>query len=115
MNNRLHRIQNWPELARSANWSVAVLAKNCCVSVRTLERHFFKEIGKSPYKWLTENRQLQGDKMLQDGFSIKEVAGNLGYKYATHFSRDFKVHSGHCPTSKPIISPGNKADVVIWS
>jgi transcriptional regulator GlxA family with amidase domain len=100
MSSRLHHIQNWPELARSANWSVAVLATNCRVSVRTLERHFLTNFEKSPHSWLSENRRCLGDKMLQAGCTVKEVAGSLSYKHATHFSREFKTHTGHSPTAR---------------
>jgi transcriptional regulator GlxA family with amidase domain len=88
MSSRLHRIQNWPELARSANWSVAVVAKNCSVSVRTLERYFLMQLGESPKSWLKQQRQLHAVKLLQDGRSVKETAAYLGYKYAHHLSRD---------------------------
>jgi transcriptional regulator GlxA family with amidase domain len=45
MGKRLDRINDWPELERAVNWSVAALAKQCDVSLRTLERHFTKEFG----------------------------------------------------------------------
>jgi transcriptional regulator GlxA family with amidase domain len=57
MNSKLNHVKNWPELAQAANWSAAILAKKCGVSVRTLERHFLKEMGKSPKAWLAETRQ----------------------------------------------------------
>jgi len=100
MNNRLHRIQNWPELAHEAKCCAATLAKNCGVSLRTLERHFLKEMGKCPKTWLSEQRQQQADKMLKDGLSVKETAANLGYKHSTHFSRDYKSYAEYCPTDK---------------
>jgi transcriptional regulator GlxA family with amidase domain len=50
MNSRVHQIQNWPELARQADWSVALLARNRPVSVRTLERYFLKSETSSNYE-----------------------------------------------------------------
>jgi transcriptional regulator GlxA family with amidase domain len=52
MNGRLHQIQNWSELAHEAKWSAAALAKKCGVSLRTLERHFLKAMGRRPQTWL---------------------------------------------------------------
>lgn len=98
MNTKLNQIQNWPELAREAKWSAATLARNCGVSLRTLQRHFLKEMGKSPRLWLAEQRQLEAIKVLKKCSCVKEAASNLGYKHTHHFSRDFKAHWGHCPT-----------------
>lgn len=100
MNKRLHQIQNWPERAQAANWRAATLAKNCDVSMRTLERHFLKEMGKSPKKWLLEQRHQKADKLLQAGLSVKETAVSLDYKHQSHLTNGFKKHWGYCPTDK---------------
>jgi AraC-like DNA-binding protein len=94
----LTQIKNWPELARQANGSVTALAKQCGVSVRTLERHFLKQMGKSPKVWLIEQQQDDAVEVLKKCTCIKEAAANLGYKHTQHFSRDFKAFWGYCPT-----------------
>jgi AraC-like DNA-binding protein len=98
MNTRLNHIQNWAGLAREANWSTAALAKKCGVSVRTLERCFLKQKGKSPKTWLAEQRHLMAIELLHYGSSVKEVAGHLGYKNQHHFSREFKKQNGYAPS-----------------
>jgi AraC-like DNA-binding protein len=100
MNNRLHQIQNWPELGQQAKWCAATLAKDCGVSLRTLERYFLKEFGKSPKAWLLDQRHQEGDKLLKVGLSVKETAASLDYKHSTHLSRDYKGYAGCCPTDK---------------
>jgi AraC-like DNA-binding protein len=100
MSLRLRYIQNWPELALEANWRAATLAKQQGVSLRTLERYFLKQKGKSPKAWLLEQRRQKADKLLQAGLSVKEAAARLDYKHSTHLSRDYKEHLGCCPTSK---------------
>jgi AraC-like DNA-binding protein len=100
MKKRLHQIQNWPELAREANWCAATLAKNCGVSLRTLERYFLKEMGKCPKAWLSEQRQQRANELIQGGSSVKETAGNLDYKHTHHFARDFKGYWGYYPANK---------------
>jgi AraC-like DNA-binding protein len=98
MNTKLKHIDIRPELAQQAKWSASMLAKICGVSVRTLERHFHKQMGKTPKKWLTQKRQSQADELLRDGKTVKETATIIGYKCAQHFSRGFKKYWGYCPT-----------------
>jgi len=97
---QLLQIQNWPERARAAKWCASTLAKHCGVSLRTLERHFLKEMGKHPKAWLSEQRQQQALELVRDGSSIKETAGLLDYKHSTHFSRAYKGQWGCSPTEK---------------
>jgi AraC-like DNA-binding protein len=97
MNTRLNQVQNWPELARAANWSASALARRCGVSVRTLERYFLRNMGKSPKVWLAEKRQLLAIELLREGSTVKETAGRTGYNHASTFSREFKKHWGSCP------------------
>ena len=106
MNSKLKHIQNWLALARQANWSVTALAKLCCVSRDTLRRHFFRQMGKGPKAWLTEQRHHQAIELLRDGSSIKETAACLGYKQQTNFSRKFKDYWGTCPSLQPPLDPG---------
>jgi AraC-like DNA-binding protein len=98
MNTRLIRIKNWSERAKETNWSVSKLASQCGVSRRSLDRYFNANLGKSPKKWLAENRQYCAISLLNAGYSIKEVAYRLGYKYPGNFSRTFRNHWGHSPT-----------------
>lgn len=86
------------ELAIQANWSVLRLAKLCGVSVRKLERDFHKMMEQSTKTWLLEQRQRLAMELLQNGWLVKEVAIELGYKHPHHFSRDFKKYWGICPT-----------------
>jgi AraC-like DNA-binding protein len=99
MNTLFNHVQDWLALARQANWSVGKLAKLCNVSTRTLERQFLKNMGKTPRGWLSEQRQHQAMRFLQDGSSVKETAARLGYKYATNFTRKFKKHRSIHPTA----------------
>ena len=98
MNSHLHQIQDRQELAQAAGWSAAALAKNHGATLRTLERYFRKNMGKSPKAWLIEQRQHRAIALLREGKSVKETAAFLGYKQATTFSREFMKHSGNYPT-----------------
>jgi AraC-like DNA-binding protein len=106
MNTKLKYPTNWPELATEAKWSASALAARCEVSMSTLERYCKSHLGKSPKKWLTENRQTLAMELLSSGKSVKEVAGCLAYSQAGQFSRDFKKYWGTAPT-KPVSSASN--------
>jgi transcriptional regulator GlxA family with amidase domain len=98
MNTKLNHIQNWSELASQANWSASALAKKCGVSVRTLHRHFLKQMDKSTKDWLAEQRQRHAVELLRKGSSIKETSACLDYKQPGSFSRGFKSHWGIRPS-----------------
>jgi transcriptional regulator GlxA family with amidase domain len=98
MNTKLNHMQDWPALAREAQWSASALAKKCGVSLRTLERHFLKQTGKSPSNWMAEQRQKQAVELLRDGNTVKATASCLGYKQPANFTRQFKDHWGVCPS-----------------
>src|ERR1035437_3409441 len=101
MNTKLKFIENWPELAREAKWSASALAKLCGVSVRTLHRHWVKQMGENTKTWLDEQRQRYALELLRAGSSIKETAFCLGYKQQTNFTRKYKDHWGVCPSMQP--------------
>src|SRR5579872_2116061 len=98
MNTRLISIQDWGEMAEQAAWSVAHLAKLCRVSVRSLERYFATEMGKSPKAWLIEQRQKRARELLRDRCTVKETAVFLSFKHSSHLTNAFKNHWGHSPT-----------------
>lgn len=99
MSRRLARITNWSERARQADWCTAQLARQCGVSVRTLERHFLRVMGQAPHAWLIEQRMAEACGLLARGLTVKETAANLGYKNPHHFTREFKKHLGYCPSA----------------
>ena len=97
MNYKLNNEQDWRELARQANWSVANLANQLAVSRRTLHRHFLEKLEQTPKTWLAKSRQKLALELLLNGFSVKETAAQLGYEYTETFSRKFKKRAGCCP------------------
>jgi AraC-like DNA-binding protein len=99
MNAKSNSSHDWLAIAKKANWSVVKFAKECNVSVRTLERNFLKNLGETPKAWLAKLRHSQAVILLQEGGTIKEVADILNYKNPHHFSREFKKQNG-CPPSK---------------
>jgi AraC-like DNA-binding protein len=105
MNTKLSHIQNWPELARQAKWSVSKLAAHCGVSKRTLRRYFLKTMCQNPKAWLAGQRQKQAIELLRDGSSVKETSSQLGYQNPETFSREFKKLCGKCPYEMALTLP----------
>jgi len=98
MSRQLTQITNWPKRAAEARWCCAALAKDCHVSLTTLERHFQETMRQCPRAWLNEERQRRACELLTDGSTVKEVANLLGYKNQHHFSFAFKKHQGFAPS-----------------
>lgn len=99
MNTKLKHVENWLELAKEADWSAAKMAEMCNVSVRTLERYFLQQMQKPPKAWLIDQRQKRAMKLLNTGFSVKQVTSELNYQHASTFSREFKKFWKVCPTN----------------
>lgn len=76
MSQRLEHITNWHEVACRAKWSPAEMARECGVSLRTLERRFVRRMGKTPQAWLTEERMARAHELLTEGFSVRRRLGN---------------------------------------
>ncbi|MGO8931110.1 MAG: helix-turn-helix domain-containing protein [Limisphaerales bacterium] len=98
MNNpRLQRIQDWPQLAHNAKYSVKGLAEDCKLSVRGLERFFLLAVRDSPRRCLKRLRMQKAVELLGDGSNVSETAFYLGYADSSHFSREFKKYYGFAP------------------
>jgi AraC-like DNA-binding protein len=87
---RLDSIADWEIHARGANYSVAKLAQNVGVSRRQLDRYFTNVLGSRPKAWLDDLKMEDALQLIRSGMIVKEVALQLGFKHATHFSRGFR-------------------------
>jgi len=81
----------WEQLAKAAHYNVRELARLCYLSVRQLERDFNCHLGRSPQRWLNEQRLKEAQKRLLAGDPVKKVAFELGFKQPSHFCRQFKL------------------------
>jgi len=110
---RLYRIQNWPQLAHEAKYSVNGLAENCSVSVRTLEVFFLTVRRESPRCWLKRLRMERAVELLREGSNVNETAECLGHRDRSHFSREFKKHYGLAP--KPFAFRAKRAETASFA
>ncbi len=81
------------------SWRAGELAKLCGLSERHFFRRFKEATGFSPINWLRRERiSFAQAKLLKNGSSIKQIADEVGYNDVFFFSRDFKRHTGSCPS-----------------
>jgi AraC-like DNA-binding protein len=81
------------------SWRAGDLAKLCGLSERHFFRRFKQATGSSPINWLRRERiSFAQTRLLESGSSIKQIADQVGYRDVFFFSRDFKRHTGYCPS-----------------
>ena len=94
----LNHVADWGALAETARYKASALAKLSQVSIRTLDRFFDAQFGRSPQFWLDELRLIKGALLLASGNSAKSIAYALNFYDACHFTREFKRYYGCTPT-----------------
>jgi AraC-like DNA-binding protein len=95
---RLDWVQNWPQLAKKAQYNPRKLAAECHISLSQLDRYFRFRFLKTPGVWLRQVRLQEGARMLlYPGSSVKAVALELGYSDSSQFCHEFKRQFGCTP------------------
>ncbi|SHN21609.1 helix-turn-helix domain-containing protein [Mucilaginibacter sp. OK098] len=82
--------------------SVDLLAQNCNISTRTLERLFYINLGISPKEFIGIVKFRRALKILQEAHSkgkLLEIALEMGYYDHAHLTREIKKHSGLPPSA----------------
>lgn len=80
------------KLAFSCNFRSEEFALELGLSIRQLQRLFGYYIGTIPSDWLKQQKMVRSRQMLLQGYALRQVMKKLGYKYPTHFYRDFQKH-----------------------
>ncbi len=93
MNSGLDRIKDWAALAKAGRYSVTLIARQCGVSPRQLERYFHTYLHQCPHIWLHELRMKRALELVCDGTPLKRVAQELCYKDTPYFMHDFNFGS----------------------
>lgn len=96
--NPLRDVSEWLPLARRARFKASLAARLCDLSKRQLQRYCQQRFGRPLQDWLDEQRIVAAGYLLQEKKSVKNVAFELGFKQASHFSRQFKRHYGITPS-----------------
>lgn len=94
------RVLNWMLRNLKQDISIADMATKAHMSPRTFARRFADEVGTSPLRWLTEQRVLAAQSLLETtDLGIEEVARQVGFSSATLLRHHFSAIVGITPTA----------------
>ena len=80
--------------------TVADLARLAAMSERTFARRFVAETGTTPHQWLTEQRVLRAQELLEGSdLSVEEIARDAGFGTAALLRHHFTKCTGVSPTA----------------
>lgn len=83
--------------AHDPDTNLAVAAKACRVSERSLQRKLKALYGKNFQQSLTDRRMQIATELLDAGHPVKQVASACGYNNHSSFSRRFRLQFGRAP------------------
>jgi AraC family transcriptional activator FtrA len=94
----LQPVLAWMQENLAVEHSVAGLAQRARMSERTFARRFGSETGTTPHKWLTQQRVLHAQHLLEDtSLSIEEIARSTGLGNAALLRHHFRRIVGVTP------------------
>jgi transcriptional regulator GlxA family with amidase domain len=94
----LAEVIGWMQRHLGEQVTVAELASLAHMSPRTFARRFVQETGTTPLRWLTGQRILLAQRLLEDtGEDVGQVARQAGFGNATAFRHHFRAWRGTTP------------------
>lgn len=95
----VYSVEKWHELAHRAHYRSSALAAMLGICPRQLRRYTHEAFNQSPQAWLDDERLRIALGLLRQGQPVKTVAGILGFRQVSHFSREFKKFYGLSPVA----------------
>jgi AraC family transcriptional activator FtrA len=96
----LAALLEWAQGRLGESLTVERLARRAAMSPRTFARHFRGETGTTPHRWLTHQRLLAAQRLLEVSHdSIEEVAVTVGLQTAASLRFHFKRALRTTPTA----------------
>lgn len=96
----LARLLDWLRAHLKRSHTVASIARRAGVSSRTLARRFQESLGMSPHAWLTRERVLAAQQMLEaTGHGMERIAADCGLGSAQLLRLHFRQVVGTTPTA----------------
>jgi transcriptional regulator GlxA family with amidase domain len=94
----LQPLLEWVSTNLYADLSVDALATKAMMSPRTFARRFKAETGTTPYHWITNQRVLLAERLLEESDeTIERIATRVGFSNATAFRHHFARLRGTSP------------------
>lgn len=91
------RVESFIRAHLTESLHIADLARHVGLSVSVLTHTYPGLAGESPYRTIQRLKLEAAKQLLQDGLTVKEVAGQLRFSSESHFSRLFKRLEGISP------------------
>jgi transcriptional regulator GlxA family with amidase domain len=80
------------------NLSIETLARRALMSPRTFARRFKAETGTTPYHWVTNQRVLLAERLLEESEeTVERISTRAGFHNATAFRHHFSRLRGTSP------------------
>ncbi len=93
-------ILTWMTENLEADLSVEALARRALMSTRTFARRFREETGSTPHQWLTHQRVLLAEQLLEEThLPVEEVARRSGFGNAAALRHHFTRFRGTSPVA----------------
>lgn len=106
INNEIIKYKNKPWVELLENYipkhlneklTVSTLAQKIGRSPSFLSHNFPLEFGIPPKNYILEQKMKRAQTLLEEGYSVRNTAMNLGFYDEFHFSKKFKAHFGRSP------------------
>jgi transcriptional regulator GlxA family with amidase domain len=96
----LQPVLEWMGANLHRELTVDALAREAVMAPRTFARRFKAETGTTPYHWITNQRVLLAERMLEESDeTIERIATRVGFSNATAFRHHFSRLRGTSPQS----------------
>lgn len=96
----LANVLDWAQSNLARALKVEDLAKRAAMSERTFARQFQKQTGTTPHRWLTHQRLLEAQRLLEKtNDSIDEIAEAVGLETAATLRLHFRTELGTPPSA----------------
>ena len=95
---RLTAVHDWPARALRVKYFVSSLARDCGVSVRSLEYFFRKQFKIPPKRILKMWRQAEAERRLDAKERPDRIWSSLGYTNFAHFCNSFRKATSLTPS-----------------
>jgi len=95
-----HAIEERLTLGLTSNLSITQVAKQLNMSRSQCTKLFIKVYGLSPRQYVSRRKLMLAKELLvTSGLPISEIAEQLGFQSASHFSRQFRRWTGYSPSA----------------
>lgn len=114
MENRIRRLLEEIEANPGSDWTIRSMAQAIGLSHSQVSRLFLVYVGSTPATYVRVVRLRRAEMLLSEShLSVKEIAYLVGFRGASHFSKEFKSKTGLSPSEYrriPRTALANKID-----